>query len=138
MAALGLLPLAAAFTLASWLGWWTVPVLGLIWGWLNPDPLRVGSRAAEPPSRPVVKPPSRRAALPATLAALAGWALWLGIDGLAGAGGLGRLGPRLAGVVGQPLPLLVAVTLLFPALLAGTAAAVGSRLAGLVGRSAAA
>ncbi|MGQ0701666.1 MAG: hypothetical protein ACT4PM_00865 [Gemmatimonadales bacterium] len=132
MAALGLIALAAAFTLASWLGWWTIPLLGLIWGWLHPWIPIPERRAAEPPSRPAAEPSSRRATLTAALAGLLGWAIWLAIDTLAGGSGLGRLGPRLAGTMRQPLPLVLAVTLLFPALLAATAAAVGSVLAGLL------
>ena len=115
MRAAGFLALTAAFALASWLGWWTVPVLGLVWGALHARP------AAKPPQ---VARPLRSAAF----AALLGWGVWLLYDLGAGQGGLGRLGWRVAGSLGLPLGGLVAATLLFPALLAWSAAALGGRL----------
>ena len=105
---LALSGLTLAFVLGTWVGWWMVPVIALLWSLL---------------------PPVRPAVLTTALAAAAGWALWLGYDWLAGDGGLGRLTARLAGVMHLPSPLLVLVTLLVPALLAGSAASIGGGFA---------
>ena len=108
MQAAAFLALTAAFALAGWLGWWTVPVLSFVWGLV----------------RPAVPHPIRWA----VLAALLAWVFWLLVDTLAGPG-LGRIGGRLAGILHLPLPLLVAATLLLPVLLAWSATAIGCRLA---------
>jgi hypothetical protein len=55
------------------------------------------------------------------LAAALGWLVLLVFDVLAG---IARLGSLLAGIMGLPAPALFAVTLLFPALLAWSAASV--------------
>lgn len=100
--------LTLAFVLGTWVGWWTVPVIALLWSLL---------------------PPVRPAVLATALTAAGAWALWLGLDMVAGGGGLGRLTTRLAGVMHLSSPLLILATLLFPALLAGCAASVGGGFA---------
>jgi hypothetical protein len=107
---LAFLLLTAAFMLASWLGWWAVPLLALVWGWLRP---------AVP--RPV---------LSALLAALLAWAGWLLVDLLSDAGAFARLGSRLGAVLPLPFAALLVLTLLLAALLAWSAAAVGCWLRG--------
>lgn len=99
------LVLAAAFALGTVVvGWWAVPVLGALAGAL------LGARAR----------PGRWAALAAAVA-------WIGILAFAAAEGpVGTLARRLAGAMQLPVWGLYAVTLLFPALLAGTAALLGA------------
>ncbi len=93
--------LALAFALATYaVGWWSVPVLGAVWGVVTPGGGRAGRTAA--------------------LAAAAGWVLllgWIGVRGpvLAVADVVGR-------ILALPAPVLIAVTLLLPAALAGSAA----------------
>lgn len=106
----GFLALVAAFTLALWLGWWTVPAVAALWG--------------------LLRPATWRPILSAALAAALGTVLWLLVDGLAGSGALTRLGSRLAGVLHLPFALLLLLTLLFPAILAWSAAALACGLAG--------
>lgn len=81
------------------LGWWMVPVLGAVYGGLRP---------------------SARPALTAASAAMAAWALLLSLT--ATQGPVGRLAGVLAGALGMPGFALMAITLIFPALLAGPAA----------------
>jgi hypothetical protein len=69
------------------------------------------------------------------LAAVEGWAILLLIDAIAGP--LVHVGSTLQGVMSIPWPALMLVTLLFPALLAWSAAAVTSELAKLMTRSSA-
>ena len=109
----GFLALVAAFTLASWLGWWAVPLVALLWGALRPG---------------VPRP-----ALGAALAAALGWGCWLLFDAGSDGAALARLGQRLGAVIQLPLPLLLLLTLLLPALLAGSAAALVQGFAGLLG-----
>ena len=90
----------AAIAAGTWLaGWWAVPVLALIAGLLTWRPSTV--------------------ALGAALA----WAVLLVINALAGT--MARVASTLGDVMGLPAPAVVAVTLLFPALLAWSAAAIG-------------
>lgn len=98
--------LILAFLLGTWVGWWMVPLVALLWSLL---------------------PPARSPMLPA-FAVAAAWALWLGYDCLAGGGGLGRLALRLSGLMQLPSLLLILLTLLFPALLAASAASIGRSL----------
>jgi hypothetical protein len=107
---LSFLLLAAAFFLATWLGWWMIPLVGLVWGWLRP---------AVP--RPL---------LAALLAALLAWAGWLVVDLLSDSGAFARLGSRLGALFPLPFAALLGLTLLLAGLLAWTAAAVGRWLAG--------
>jgi hypothetical protein len=102
--------LVAAFALAAKLGWWTVPLVGALWGLLRP-------RLPRP-------------ALSAAAAAGLAWVLWLGFDAVRGQGALGVLATRLSGVMRLPVSALFLVAILFPALLAWSAAALGGGLAG--------
>ena len=102
--------LVAAFVLGSWVGWWTVPAVAALWGWL----------------RPAVPRPILSAALAATLA----WALWLAADLVRGHGALAVLAGQLGAIMRVPPPALYVVTLLFPALLAWSAAALACAAAG--------
>jgi hypothetical protein len=87
-----------AIAAGTWLiGWYAVPVFGLLAGIAR---VRPGAVA---------------------LGAAAGWLLLLMIDVLAGMAPLASL---LAGIMGLPAPALFAVTLIFPALLAWSAASV--------------
>ncbi len=106
------LALVAAFALASWLGWWGVPAVAALWGLLRPGTWR-----------PI---------LSAALAASFGWGFWLLLDWMQGQGALARLGSRVGTVMQVPFPLLLLLTLLFPALLAWSAAALSCGLAGLL------
>jgi len=110
--ALGFLALAAAFALASWLGWWAVPAVAALWGLLRPG--------------------TWRPMLSAALAASLGWGFWLVLDATQGHGGLGRLGTRVGHVMHAPFPALLLGTLLFAGLLAWSAAALSCGLANLL------
>ena len=100
--------LAAAFALGTWiLGWWAVPLLGAIWGVLR----RGRSRF-----------------LSAFAAAALAWAALLAFD--AARGPMGRLTTVMGGIFSMQGPMLLLVTLLFAALLAGCA----SQVTGTVGR----
>ena len=96
--------LGAAIAVATYvLGWWSVPVLAATWGlvsWRMPN-----------------------AAGTAALAACVAWGALLGLTSLTAPAG--ALAHRLGGVMGVPAIALIAVTLLFPTLLAWSAAAVG-------------
>lgn len=101
--------LAIAFVLATaTFGWWTVAVLGAVWGWVD-------GRGA-------------RGALVAGAAAGLAWLallLWASL-------GVPETGfaTRTAAAMGAPAWALVAVTLLFPVVQAGSAALVTARRAG--------
>ena len=104
--------LVLAFAGASWLGWWSVPLVAALWGLLRPGF-----------PRPI---------LAAGLAALAGWAVWLGIDFIVAPDALTRSGAHAAAILRIPSALFILVTLLFPALLAWSAATLGLGLANLL------
>ena len=88
------------FAAGTWLfGWWTIPVVALGFGLL--------------PARP---------SLIAGAAAVA-WLVLLAVD--AAGGSITRLANVLAGVMGLPSAALLLVTLLFPALVAWSAASLG-------------
>jgi len=106
----GFLLLAAAFALGSWVGWWMVPAVAVLWG--------------------LLRPAVRRPILSAALAAAAAWAVWLTVDSLRGQGAAGRLASQLGSVMHLPAPALFFVTLLFPALLGWSASALGCAAAG--------
>jgi hypothetical protein len=112
VAFLAFLALVAAFALASWLAWWAVPLVAALWGLLRPAVWR-----------PI---------LSAALAAALGWGCWLLLDALSDPSALARLGQRLGAVMQLPFPLLLLLTLLFPALLAWSASALACGLAGLL------
>ncbi len=84
------------------LGWWTVPVLGGLSGALM---------AAE-----------RRPVLFAGAAGAAGWAILLA--GTALFGSVGVVATKVGAIFGLPGVVFIALALLFPALLAGSAAGV--------------
>ncbi|MGD2134847.1 MAG: hypothetical protein PVF27_01755 [Gemmatimonadales bacterium] len=109
--------LALAFALGTWVvGWWAVPVLGLVWG-------AIASRASHP---------SRTAGASATL----GWAmllLWLGTQGP-----VWYVAQRVGPVLALPGWLFLGLTLIFPGVMALAAAAVAGEIAAMVRRSRAA
>ena len=99
---LRILLLAAAFALGTWiLGWWGVPLLGAVWGVLRRGMPRFGSAFA---------------------AAAIAWALLLALD--SGRGALDRLTTVMGGIFSMPGAVVLAVTVLYAALLAGCAAQV--------------
>ncbi len=107
--------LVAALAMAglTWtLGWWGVALGAAILGWVYRDE---GGRAWR-----------------VALAALEGWGMLLLFDAVSGP--LGRVASTLQGVMSIPSPLLLLVTLLFPALLSWSAAAGVSELATIVSR----
>jgi len=104
----GFLLLILAFAGASWIGWWMVPIAALLWGLLRPPFPR----------------PAATAALAAGTAALG----WLVVNGVIGGASFSRLNRRLAELLAVPAPVLLAVAVLVPALLAWSAAAVGAFL----------
>ena len=101
--------LITAFLLASWLGWWAIPLVAALWSVL----------------RPVVPRPI----LSAALAALLGWLLWLLLDWAKDPAALGRLVRGVSSTMQLPSILLLVITLLFPALLAWSASALACGLA---------
>jgi len=99
--------LVAAFALATFFGWWGVPVLAAAWGWV------ARSQRAAP----------REAALAAAL----GWAALLVWDALRGP--LAALASRLGATMQVPPAALILVTLLLAAALAWSAATLAGQLA---------
>jgi hypothetical protein len=104
--------LTAAFALATWISWWGVLIVALLWGALQPR----------------VNAPAGTAAAAAGLA----WALWFGYDRVVAGGNFTALAGRLAGVFTLPVPALLLVTAMFAALLAWSAAAIGGAVAGIM------
>ncbi|MEP6572178.1 MAG: hypothetical protein ABJD11_05760 [Gemmatimonadota bacterium] len=95
------------------LGWWPVPVIAALWAGLSPRFQATGSPA--------------RNALTSAAAAAVSWAVLLGWGAVHGpAAGLAR---QLGEIMHVPVWGLLAINLLFPAALAGSAA----WLAGLAG-----
>lgn len=93
-----------------WLGWWTVPALGLLWGvWM--------AREGRP-------------GLSAASSAAVAWAalLWMTTAG----DPLAELASTLGAIFGIPAVAVIAVTLLFPAALAGLAATTGAAIRHLI------
>ena len=98
--AIGDILLAEAFAVATFaFGWWTVPVLAALYAIASSNPKR--ARAAG-------------------LCALAGWGTLLLLDFAKGP--VAEMGHRLGGVMGVPSVVLYVLTLVFPALLAWSAA----------------
>ena len=96
--------LAAAFALGTLiLGWWAVPLLGAIWGLLRRGRPRFASAFA---------------------AAALAWAALLAFDAARAPSAMGRLTEVMGGVFTLPGPVLLVLTLLFAALLAGCASQV--------------
>ncbi|MGK2963387.1 MAG: hypothetical protein ACSLFK_14790 [Gemmatimonadaceae bacterium] len=97
--------LAVAFAVATWgLGWWSVPLVAALWGFFSSDFHRARNAA---------------------LAAAGGWASLLLLD--AARGPVGAMAGQLGELMNLPTFALYLVTLLFPALLAWSAAAVMRR-----------
>jgi hypothetical protein len=88
-------------------GWWSVPVVALVWGWL------VG--------------PARRPATRAAAGAALAWMGFLAYEAMRGPAG--RLARTLGAVMHLPAVVLVVVTVLFAMILALSAAIVGSEIA---------
>jgi len=106
-----LLALVAAFAAGTWwLGWWAVPALALAYGlW----------RAGTATPRSTRTPGASGVGLAAGLA----WGALLA--SAATAAPIAALAGRLAALMAQPAPALYAATLIFPALLAWSAASLG-------------
>jgi hypothetical protein len=108
MSALRFLILAVVIALGTVLvDWWIVPVVGLAYGLV-----------------------SRRSKAPGTVAALAGAVAWGGYLAIIGFGGapVGSFGGNLARSLELPAWLPHVATMVFPALLAGSAAYLGARV----------
>jgi hypothetical protein len=103
------LVLTLAFAAASVLGWWAIPATAALWG--------------------ILRPIARRPAFFAAAAAALAWAAWLLVDAVSPRGDFSGLATRLAGIFSLPAPVLLAVTVLFAALLAGSAAYVAGTIA---------
>lgn len=93
----------------AWLGWWVVPLLAAAWGY-----------AQRGESWP---------ALTAAVSAALAWTLLLGVTALQGR--VGTLADLLGDVLGLPGVMLIAAVMLFPAILAGSAAALAGIAAGI-------
>ncbi len=97
--------LAVAFAAGTlFVGWWSIPIIALVWGWL-----------AGPARRPAT-----RAAIGVALA----WVGFLAFDAVRGP--IGRLARTLGETMHLPAIVLVVVTLLFAAILAWSTAIVGA------------
>ena len=105
--------LAEAFAVATFgLGWWTVPVIAAAYAIASKNPHRAHT---------------------AGLCALAGWATLLLLD--AAKGPVGTMATRLGGVMSLPPVVLFIITLIFPALLAWSAAKLMQSLRGSAQRA---
>ena len=100
--AVAFLVLTLAFAAASVLGWWAIPATAALWG--------------------ILRPIARRPALFAAASAALAWSAWLLVDAMSPRGDFSALAVRLGGVFSLPAPILLAVTVIFAALLAGGAA----------------
>jgi hypothetical protein len=103
------LVLTLAFAAASMLGWWAIPATAALWGLLRPN--------------------AHRPALFAAASAALAWSGWLVLDAFSPRGDFSGLAARLAGIFSLPAPALIALTVLFAALLAGSAAYVAGAIA---------
>lgn len=93
--------LAEAFAVATFgLGWWSVPIVAAAWALISSDPKR---------------------ARVAAICAAGGWASLLALDILKGP--VITMGNQLGTIMSLPPVVLYLLTLLFPALLAWSAAA---------------
>jgi len=102
--------LAEAFAVATFaFGWWTVPVIAAVYALVSQNPNR---------------------ARVAALCAVGGWGTLLLLDALKGP--VGSMASRLGGVMGLPAAVLLILTLVFPALLAWSAAKLVPTLRGSV------
>ena len=99
--AVKVLLLAELFAVATYaFGWWTVPIIAVLWALLSRD--------------------ARPASIAAFCAAL-GWGTLLALDVVRGP--VATMASRLGGVMGVPSVVLILLTLVFPAILAWSAAA---------------
>lgn len=108
MSVLRFLILAVVIALGTVLvDWWVVPIIGLAYGLV-----------------------SRKTHLPGAVAAFAGAVAWGGYLAIVGFGGapVGAFGASLARSLEMPVWAPHVATLVFPALLAGTAAYLGARV----------
>jgi len=97
--------LGVAFAAGTlFVGWWSIPIIAVVWGWL------VG--------------PARRPATRAAAGVALAWLGFLAYDAMRGP--LGRLARTLGATMKLPPAVLVAVTLIFAVMLAWSAAIVGS------------
>ena len=101
--------LTLAFAAASVLGWWAIPATAALWGFLRPI--------------------SRRPAFFAAAAAALAWSGWLLLDALSPRGDFLGLAVRLAELLTLPAPGLLAITILYAALMAGCAAYIAGAIA---------
>ena len=93
--------LAEGFAVTTFgLGWWSVPVVAALWGMASADRFRARNAA---------------------FCAAVGWATLLLID--AARGPVAVMASQLAGVMHLPVSVLYLATLIFPAILAWSAAA---------------
>ena len=98
--------LAELFAVATYaLGWWTVPIVAVLWAIVSRDSNR---------------------ALIAGVCAAGGWASLLLLD--VARGPVGTMAAKLGGVMGVPGFVLLMLTLLFPALVAWCAASLAAGL----------
>jgi len=103
--------LVSALAVATaFLGWWSVPLLGGLWGLFRSP---------------------RSAALEAGSAAAAAWAALLGFTALQGP--VWYLAGTLGGIFRLPGPVVLLLTLVYPAVLAGAAAALVAALRAAIG-----
>ena len=110
MRILSVLVLAAVLAVATlFYGWWTVPVVAFLWGLLT--------------ARWLV-----RSAAAAALAAALAWGVLLAEDAMTGR--LGGLGTLFGTIAKLPPALFFLLSIVFPALLAWSAAALGADLRG--------
>lgn len=101
--ALRALLLAGALAAATWaFGWWSVPIVAAIWGWIAAS--------------------LRRPVLVAGAAAATAWGALLVWSWASATASTAALATALAGAMRVPSAVLVLLTLLFPALLAICAA----------------
>lgn len=98
----------------TWLGWMSVPCVGFIYG--------ISDRRARAPGSI------------AAFGAMLGWAALLGAKMARGAN-LQAVAERIGGVMHVPAAVLAVVTLVFAALLCGTAAVLGAAAGDAVSRS---
>lgn len=100
--------LGVAFAAGTFfVGWWSIPIIALAWGWL------VG--------------PKRRPAVRAAVGAALAWMGFLAYDTVRGP--IGRLARTLGELMHLPAVVVVGVTLLFAIILAWSAAIVGAETA---------
>ncbi len=112
-ASIGFACLVAAFAAATVvIGWWALPILGVVWGVIARDRPR-----------------------PVTTAALAAALGWLVILAWASTQGpVGSVARQVAAVMSLPGPVLLFIVLLFAAVLSGAAAEIGRFVATLARR----